>query len=461
MTERIHDIWCGGTLLGTAYYHGVGRGLTTSFDYSADWLSDPGSFPIAPSMPLSKRSYHFSSLPPFLTDAAPDRWGRRLIQRGELESAGEERRRPHQLDDVDFLERVDDWSRMGALQLAVPGREGFLAAGSNVPRLIELPELAASARAVTAGAPARDELKALLDAGSSSLGGGRPKATVKDGGRLFIAKFPAAGDDWDVLGWEAWALEVCRRAGLTVPEKRLVAFEGRHILLVERFDREEDRRIPFISAMTLLDARDGERFDYADMADALTSFVSSPARELETLFLRACIGVVINDTDDHLRNHGFVRHAGRWGTSPAYDVNPNPYSDAARATSVYGHVGHDALDGLWDLAAHLGLSDSRALSLQKRVYAAMGDWPRIARDYGIPAQEISFMGSMLSERVDQLRRCLSAYEQEVGASAARIDTPEAFWDHMGEIADVRAECEAVHGEPGLDLDGPSTDEYSV
>lgn len=186
---------------------------------------------------------------------------------------------------------------------------------------------------------AADEVKCLLDAGSSTLGGARPKATVDDGGDFYIAKFPAPGDDHDVMAWEKTALDLAASCGLTVPDSRLVRMGGEAVLLTRRFDRDGGGRLPYLSAMSLLGARDGEARDYIEVAEALASFVGDPGRDLEELFGRVAFSIAVNNTDDHLRNHGFLRAGGRWRLSPAFDVNPNPDDCAQRATAVFGECG--------------------------------------------------------------------------------------------------------------------------
>lgn len=163
--------------------------------------------------------------------------------------------------------------------------------------------------------------------GGSSLGGARPKAhVIGTDGRLAIAKFPSPkNDDWDVIHWEHVALELARRAGITTADHQLERIDGKPVIILRRFDRRADgRRIGYISAMTLLSAGDGQTFDYLDIAEQVEADSDRATEDLRDLWTRAAYGRLISNTDDHLRNHGFLRGPAGWRLSPAFDINPNP-----------------------------------------------------------------------------------------------------------------------------------------
>jgi len=174
--------------------------------------------------------------------------------------------------------------------------------------------------------PTSEDLRLLLH-GGSSLGGARPKAHVLDThGHLGIAKFPAPqNDEWDVIRWEAVALELAEAGGIDVPEQELHVIEDRPVLVVLRFDRDASGRVGYLSAMSMLQARDGERASYLEIAEAIEE--SSPAvnAALRELWRRIIFTILISNTDDHLRNHGFLRKSiAGWSHSPVFDLNPNP-----------------------------------------------------------------------------------------------------------------------------------------
>lgn len=156
-----------------------------------------------------------------------------------------------------------------------------------------------------------DAVKELLDAGTGSLGGARPKASVRDGDRLIVAKFSSPRDDWDVIAWEKTVLDLAEIAGLRVPDRKLTRVDGKSVLLLDRFDRTATGgRVPYLSAMTLLTARDGmsDQFDYTDLAETLAEHGSTTiSMDLVELWKRVVFSVAVHNTDDHLRNHGFIR----------------------------------------------------------------------------------------------------------------------------------------------------------
>ena len=179
------------------------------------------------------------------------------------------------------------------------------------------------------------DLKDLIDAGSS-LGGARPKAAVIDAsGRLAIAKFPRSGsDDWDMPGWEKLELDLAERAGLNVARSDLAQVGGRHVLVVDRFDRSDGLRTGFTSALTMLEASDGEQRSYLEIAEVIERHSNRAAADLRELYRRIVFSILTGNTDDHLRNHGFLRHLRGWVLSPAYDLNPNPDSPDRLSTAI-------------------------------------------------------------------------------------------------------------------------------
>jgi serine/threonine-protein kinase HipA len=228
-------------------------------------------------------------------------------------------------------------------------------------------------------------VKRLLAAGTGSLGGARPKAAVlDDDGHQMIAKFPHHADAWDVMAWEATALDLAAAAGVQVASHRLVRIEGRHVLLLRRFDRADDgARIGYISAMTALELHDGQHADYADVADSLTETSARAREDAHQLFRRVAVNVGLNNTDDHLRNHGFLRRRGGWTLSPAFDLNPNPEAELRQTTIGGADLPTDEADGLAELARACRLSPSQARSICADVAEAIDDWRGLAVRNGV------------------------------------------------------------------------------
>jgi serine/threonine-protein kinase HipA len=208
-------------------------------------------------------------------------------------------------------------------------------------------------------------------------------------GALLIAKFPHRDDEWDVMAWEKTALDLAESAGLRVPRRRLTKVGARNVLLIDRFDRgPQGTRRGYISAMTLLEARDGDERDYVDIAEGLSETGAQVNDDLAELFSRVAFNVAIHNTDDHLRNHGFLRSPGGWSLSPVFDVNPNPDLGRRRVTSVAGVVDVDGeVDALPVLAQECRLSAPRTRAAVGRVHAAVSQWRAVSAANGVATAE--------------------------------------------------------------------------
>lgn len=363
--------------VGTAYVS-LRRGtVTTNFNYDPTYLRRGNAWEISPDLPIAGGSAVTNGLPGAMTDSAPDRWGRNLIKKRLRAQAYENRQKESIVTEVDYLLGVSDLTRQGTLRYTVDGGD-FLAVGSAVPKLLELPRLLNAADIVSRDDFSKDDMaavKALLDAGSGSLGGARPKASVRDGDRLMIAKFPHHSDEWDVMAWEMTALDLAEACGIQTPSRRLLDVTGKSVLLLERFDRDGAHRLPFISAMTLIQGRDGETRDYIEIAEALTDSGSNVRNDLVELWRRIAFSIAINNTDDHLRNHGFLRQRSGWSLSPIFDVNPNPDITATRSTSINFESNPDqTLAALFEAAPIFGVSRDRTSEIWDQVRTGVNGW---------------------------------------------------------------------------------------
>jgi len=206
-----------------------------------------------------------------------------------------------------------------------------------------------------------------------------------------IAKFPHGDDAWDVMAWEATALDLADAAGISVPGRRLTQVNGRAVLLLDRFDRTAaGHRLPYISAMTLLGRSDGDVSDYVDFCDAISDEGAATTTDLEALWRRTAFAVAVHNTDDHLRNHGFLRAQGGWTLAPIFDVNPDPDFHRNRVTGIDGAraIDDEAL-GLESLAAECRLSTSQRSQIATEILEATTRWETVARDHGIGQAEIT------------------------------------------------------------------------
>ena len=388
-------------------FHAAGHGAGVfSFAYDRAWLSRPDAFELDPQLQLhGSESYPAGAASAFgiFVDSAPDRWGRLLMERRETLRARIEGRRPRALGEWDFLLGVHDSCRLGALRFRRNATAEFLDADRAMaaPPLASLRELEAAALAIEdPDAPQRREfsqwLGALLAPGSS-LGGARPKANFTDSdGSLWIAKFPSREDRRDVGAWETVTHELARQAGIEVPPARLLDLAGRYrTFACRRFDRTTaGRRRFFVSAMTLLGRSDGQGGSYLDLAEFLSTRGSARHRnmDLRQLWCRVVFIILVSNTDDHLRNHGFILETDGWRLAPAYDVNPS----VDRPTHA---LAIDATDPTSDLesaratAHYYGVKAAQADQIIREIRAVVATWPKLAKAAKLPRSETELMAA--------------------------------------------------------------------
>ncbi|WP_327106661.1 type II toxin-antitoxin system HipA family toxin [Nonomuraea glycinis] len=391
-------------LVGQAYFTRVRSQISTTFLYDSDYLADDG-MNIDPALLLVSGSQHQAGLIRAFADSAPDRWGRNLIEKAERIRAREEGRALRRLDDLDFLLGVSDDTRQGALRFRLPGRDEFLGKPSSVPRLISLPELLHASDELASDADPSSAVKQLLDTGTTGLGGARPKASVRlEDGSLAIAKFPHSSDQWDVMAWEATALDLLEGAGIRTPQRRLTRVGERSVLILRRFDRTSTgARIGYISAMTATGSVDGGHRDYADIAEAMRDISRSPRKDHHELYDRVIASVALGNTDDHLRNHGFLVDRNSWTLSPVFDVNPNPDVTRSRSTSIMGADAlPDEIEGLLALAEDCSLTPEAARERIRRIVTSLAGWRDRARENQIADREITMMAESIERRLESV-----------------------------------------------------------
>jgi serine/threonine-protein kinase HipA len=402
MTDRLVHVYADldgqAHLAGCIYAHNNKGKETASFEYEAEWLANPRRYSLEPALTLGEGHFYTPrSLFGSLGDSAPDRWGRRLMKRAEARRADAEKSKPRTLYEVDYLLRVNDETRQGALRFADEPGGPFLAHdGAPVPPLISLPKLLSATDALLEDAETAAELKLLLAPGSS-LGGARPKASVREkDGQLAIAKFPKKDDDYAAVEWEYVALELARRAGILMPDFRLESIAGRAVLILRRFDRDGAMRIPFLSAMSMIGAGDNEAHSYLELMDALRQYGAAPGIDGVELWRRIVFSVMISNTDDHLRNHGFLYEGPKgWRLSPVYDVNPVPVEvkEPVLTTMISENDGTASLDLALSVAADFGLKKKDAIAVAAQAAAAVSGWRAVAMQVGIKKAEIDRMAS--------------------------------------------------------------------
>jgi serine/threonine-protein kinase HipA len=374
---------------------------SATFEYDNEWLKNPAKFSLEPALQLGPGPFHTPADTPMfgaIGDSAPDRWGRALMRRMERRRADAAGTAPRTLREIDFLLLVDDEARMGALRFAEQEGGPFLREEGvkRIPPLVELPKLLAAAEHLMEDKDSDEDLK-LLFAPGSSLGGARPKASVvgKDG-HLAIAKFPRKDDEINNVVWEGIALSLAKKAGITVPEGRVQTIMNKPVLLLRRFDRNGDKRIPFLSAMSMLGSKDNETRSYMEIVDALRQHGAAPKADMEALWRRIVFNVLISNTDDHMRNHGFLYDGpDGWRLSPAYDLNPTPTDIKPRILSTaINEVDNTAsLAVAMAVAGYFELDDKKARAITSQVGKAVATWRDEAARHGIRKNEIDRMAS--------------------------------------------------------------------
>jgi serine/threonine-protein kinase HipA len=389
---------------GRMWAHRHGRVGSATFEYFAEYLSHGESYKLDPLLvkragpqqtPVGRALFGAFS------DAAPDGWGRRLIQRNETARARALGAAEREITEIEYLLGVRDDLRQGALRLRDPGTGAYLAEDhAGVPHMIDLGALLAAAEQLEHDDVSDEGLRLLLH-GGSSLGGARPKAHVIDPqGRLGIAKFPApGGDEWDVVRWEAVALTLARDAGVLVPEFALHEVAGKPVLITRRFDRDARGRVGYVSAMTMLEAGERDPSSYLEIAETIEERSCAATDDLRELWRRIVFSRLISNTDDHLRNHGFLRvSTAGWSLSPAFDLNPNPRRVSFSTTIDGSDAGNEIAVAL-EVAELFRLTPRQASAVIVEVREAVSRWRMHAAALGLPRREIERMaGAFEHER---------------------------------------------------------------
>ncbi len=396
----------GPVLLGTLFYEDLHGTPKYDFEFNRTWLINHPNVSFSESLaPVIARQTLLDGKGNFgfLSDVLPDFWGKLLLTRNEELEATKRKRKPQPLSALDQIERIDDFTRIGALRFKNSPDGAFLNEESTlaVPPLTSLRELAHAAKEIEKSElknslPKEKWLRQLLEPGSS-LGGARPKATVTDtDGNLWIAKFPSVNDTHDFGGWEAFTYRMARAAGIEVSESKLLEHDAKHhIFLVKRFDRKEKKRIHFASSMTLLGLKDGDGattgHGYLDIVDAILENSSNVEENLEELYRRVAFNIAIGNTDDHFRNHGFLLTAKGWTLSPAYDMNPT--LNRHQSLLINGQTDTSDIEILRTSAKDYMLTQEKADEIIRAVLKAMKNWEDTANRLKLPTRDIEMFGS--------------------------------------------------------------------
>jgi len=387
-------------LIGHLSFSHTGRGGVFSFSYDSKFLASPYQLQIDPMLSLGSGDFfndHADKNFRAFLDSSPDRWGRVLMQRRAVIEARKGLREDSRLTELDYLLGVHDSYRMGGIRFKRTNEDYFLDNNTELsaPPMTSLRELEIAAIRIEQDKDSESEeyyrwLSMLISPGSS-LGGARPKACVTNAkGDLWIAKFPTSNDEWDVGAWEMVCHQLALKAGIEMSVCELRKLNSHHhTFLTKRFDREGESRRHFSSAMTQLQYYDGDQSEgasYLELAEFLSNHGSQTEKDLAQLWRRIVFNIAVSNTDDHLRNHGFLLDGRGWKLSPAYDINPSVGINGLHLNITDTN---NALDYslAFEVIDFFRLSRDQATAIYDEVLSAVASWDRVATKLGISRSE--------------------------------------------------------------------------
>lgn len=383
-----------GVLVGMLHYGAADGKEFSSFQYDPSWLESKSAFALAPALTLDSAKKHFSGerpFPPALMDTMPDSWGQ-TVHRQNAKATGSKQ----PLNSLFYLLAVSDAYRVGALRIRYSGEGAqFLAQGQKdmLDRLLDLEEFCDTVRNIESNTANEEILRLFIDSGGS-LGGARPKCSIlNDDNRLALAKFTSHRDTRAVERAEAGTLSLARLCGITAPDVRIVAGPKKlPIAVIERFDRmKENRRIPYISAQSMLDSKTADDGTYTEIADAIRANGAEPKSDLRNLFQRILFTILVSNVDDHLKNHAFLyANNNKWSLSPIFDVNPFPERAKRLKTAIADQGKNEAsVELLLEFAFYFELEKDEACKIAASMAKTVRDnWVRLCREFGMNGAEI-------------------------------------------------------------------------
>ncbi len=373
-----------------------------SFEYSKEFLLNEIPINIdpdikwftGPQFPVNKEIFGVFS------DAMPDTWGRTLMKRRAAILAKDKNIVVPTLYEIDFLLGTFDTTRMGALRFKSAIDGPFLDDNSNMPTppWAKLRELQKAVEIIESDSQSNSIKKwlAILIAPGSSLGGARPKANILDEkNNLWIAKFPSKNDIIDKAAWEYLAYKLALNAGIEMAESKIEKVTGSfHTFFTKRFDRDESHRVHFASAMTMTGRTEellkSETASYLDIAEFIHFNGANIKQDLEQLWRRIVFNIYISNTDDHLRNHGFLLTKKGWKLSPAFDLNPSIDKDGLALNIDYVSNSLD-LDLAKSVGEYFQLTTDQMTGIINDIKKSTSNWKSLAIIIGISRAEIKLM----------------------------------------------------------------------
>lgn len=350
------------------------------FTCSQSWLNS--GYPIDPSLEFSLKTQRIKGIPPWLKDLIPDRWGS-MIQK---------RRLGHTPSMLELLLGSNDASREGSLRVKV--QDKFVNAFSQTYDLSSLESLIHASFHVEKGCSSEEALNLLYPV-AGTIGGARPKVCLEIGGKQYIAKLPSIQDNnLQLSRIEKVYLDLAKTADIKACSSKVIETKFGDVLLLSRFDRDKDNnRIPFMSAMTALGLSESdelENYSYVDLA--MSDFMTSKEQKQE-LFRRMIFNGLFGNTDDHLRNHAFLRINGEWKFSPAYDLTPNtvPYNKQHHALCFVEGKDLPSLDLFNEIKDFFEVDDAQYKSILLDMKEAQESSLTLLKNYKVSQDNIKLL----------------------------------------------------------------------
>ena len=345
-------------------------------------------------LPLGNTVHEFTKLkgvPGAVRDAGPDAWGRRVIEHKLQRSPGD-------LEDIDYLL---NGPQDGAGYLSFGSKLEPTAPKGRYNRTHQLAELIAAAEAIEEGKRVPEHILEQLEPGTS-MGGARPKATIEDGNRLWVGKFPEKADRCNLQRVEYATLELARRCGVAVCNARLQSVAAHDVLMLARFDREYTEgaylRFGLVSGLTVLDCDDNyldrERWSYPLLADQLRRWSEKSDADRIELYRRMVFNAAVTNNDDHPRNHAVLRTARGWRLTPAYDLVPAPLvslerRDLAMTIGTYGRTA--SIYNLLSQCERFGLTNEAARKEIENIVTTVRTWRQHFHACDVSAKDTEYI----------------------------------------------------------------------
>lgn len=401
--EKIYDLFLDdeSTPIGKLYANFDSEKEVYSFEYNELFISKYLNFFLDPDLYTYKgRQYPNHKLMfGFISDLMPDRWGRTLLERSERAKAKKLNQNPKRLYEIDYLIKTLDVSRTGSIRIKEENGQDFLAPPKQgIPPYVSLRKLEQASLDYEDDFY-NDDLIQLLLTPASSLGGARPKANIYDtNGELYIAKFPSKKDDYDVALFEKVVNELARMCDINVPSSLLEEKKNKYgsIYLSKRFDRNKNERIHYASAMTLLGANDAdkEKHSYLEILNLINLICKDTFKNKKELFKRIIFNILINNCDDHLRNHGFIYRNGEWSLSPMFDVNISLDSSIHALKFVNDDEGD--ITNIFEVAKYFNFDNVDVdKEIKKMSEIINNNFEKLAKKYSSKESEIKLLKAML------------------------------------------------------------------